>query len=165
MKLSRCLLVVLLILAAAQAVPAHAEGTEYRGWGPRFGLGDDPDQAIVGVHFDLGEIFDEVRFIPSAEIGFGDDHTVLALTAPAFYRWEHLTNTNIVPYAGGGLTAALVERDRSGSSDDTDFELALKAIGGAEWNLRNRRTFFVELQLVFGDVHDIEVIAGWTFGK
>jgi len=151
--------VTLILVAAATA--AHGGDIGYGGWGPRVGIGTDPDQVIVGVHFDLGEVAEHVVFTPDVELGLGDDHTILAFTAPFAYRWERLTGTEIVPYAGGGITAALVDTDR----DDTDAELALKALGGGEWPLERGRKFFVELQFVVGDVHDLELLAGWRLPK
>ena len=144
--------------------PVLARDLAYSGWGLRAGLADDPDQVLFGAHLDLGEFAEQVRFVPSVELGVGDDHTILAFTAPALYRWEGLEDTDVVPYAGGGLTAALIDHDSGhGRGDDNDFELAVKAIGGAEWQLPSGRRFSVELQLVFGDVYDLQVLAGWTF--
>lgn len=88
-----------------------------------------------------------------------DDHAILAVTAPVHYRFE--VEAQVAPYAGGGLALGLVERDRP--RDDTDFEIALKAVGGAEWRLKNGNDFFVELNFVFGDLHDTQVLVGWTF--
>lgn len=156
-------LVIAIVGLAILGTTAHADNLSYEGWGVRVGLADDPDQVVVGAQFDLGEIVREVHFLPNFELGFGDDHTVLALTAPVLSRWEDLRDTEIVPYAGLGLTAALIDRDdRPGNSDDTDFEMALRLIGGAEWPLRRDRSFFIEIDLVFGDVHDIQALAGWN---
>jgi hypothetical protein len=144
---------------------ASAQEFGFRGWGPRVGLADDPDQVVVGAHFDLGEFADHLRFVPNVEAGFGDDHTILSFTAPVHYRWEELGETNVIPYAGGGVSVAWIhpDDDGPGNDDDDDLDLGLRAVGGAEWPLAERRAFFVELNVVFGDVHDFQVVAGWTF--
>ncbi len=157
--------VCLLLLAAT--VGSAADNLEYSGWGPRIGLADDPDQVVVGAHFDLGEFSRYVAFKPNLELGFGDDHTILTLTAPVHYRWERLRGTDVVPYAGAGVSAAIVNRDdRPGKKgDDTDFEFSLRAIGGAEFPLRNERSFFIEINLAIGEPHDIQAIVGWNYRK
>lgn len=160
-------LVVLSFAVPCLFPPALAEGLGYRGWGPRVGVADDPDQIIGGVHFDFGEFTDHVRFVPNVELGLGDDHTILALTAPAHYVWENLGNTTTEPYAGGGVTLGFIDRDHDGRGrdDDSDVELAFRAIGGAQWRLENGNSFFVELNLVAGDVHDMQALVGWMFRK
>jgi hypothetical protein len=157
--------IVILLLAAPFSSAASAE-LQLRSWGPRVGLADDPDQGIVGAQFDLGEFAPRVRFIPNVELGLGDDHTLLVATAPVHYRWEGLQDTKIVPYAGGGVAVGWVDVDEPDpGEDDSDFELAFKAIGGAEWPLSGGRTsFFAELNRDFGDLHDIQVVVGWKFG-
>ena len=55
------------------ATAASAADIGWYGWGPRVGLSSDPDQVIGGAQFDLGEFTRNLRFQPSAEIGFGDD--------------------------------------------------------------------------------------------
>ncbi len=158
-------MVCLLLLAAN--VGLAADDVEYRGWGPRVGLADEPDQVVVGAHFDFGEFSTSVAFRPNVELGLGDDRTILAVTAPAHYRWDRLRDTDVVPYAGAGVSAAIVNRDdRPGKKgDDTDFEFSLRAIGGAEFPLKNERSFFVEISLAIGDPHDIQAIVGWNLRK
>ena len=153
--------VVVLVGLWLLASPAWAGEIRLESWGPRVGIADDPDQAIVGVHFDLGEVARHVVFMPNVELGFGDDRKILSFNAPFFYRWENLPGTDIVPYAGGALTAAIVDPDKG----DVETELGLKAIGGGEWRLKGGKTFLLELQLGFGDIHDIQFLAGWTFPR
>lgn len=138
-------------------------GLGLRGWGPRVGLAEDPDQVVGGVHFDLGDIVDRVRFVPNFELGVGDDFTAVSGTAPVHYLFR--VNANVQPYAGGGLTLAWFDRDDDapGRGDDDEVELGVKAIGGVQWRLRSGNDFFLELNLGFGDIHDIQALAGWTF--
>ncbi len=160
-------------LLAGLAAPAMAQqggSAGLRGWGPRVGLADDPDQAVVGIHWDLGNVADRLRFVPNFELGVGDDHHLLVGNAPLHYVFRRV-EAGFTPYAGGGLAFGLVDHDHrrnrgrfgDDGDDDTDFEVAVKAIGGLEWRLSDGTDFAVELNLVFGDLHDVQVLAGWTF--
>jgi hypothetical protein len=141
------------------ATLAVAGDIGYRGWGPRVGLASDPDQALVGAHLDLGEFARDVRFWPNVELGLGDDHAVVALTAPVHYVWRDLSGTSAMPYAGGGIALAYVDPDEG----DSDVELGGKIGGGAGWRLAGGTEFFAELNLGLGDIHDFEVVVGWLF--
>ncbi len=155
------ILVALLVIAPAWAEEEEVRTKDLKGWGVRFGLSDDPDQAIIGAQYDFGEIFNNVHLEPNIEIGFGDDHTILSGTAAAHYHFKEVDK--IRPYAGGGLALGFVDYDLPGGGDDTEFEVGLKAIGGMMWPLKNRRDFFAELNLGFGDLQEIQVMAGWRF--
>jgi len=158
----RKLLPVLLVLSAA-AVPALAEegGMGLRSWGPRVGVADDPDQIVGGIQWDIGDMARHLRFVPNFEIGFGDDHTLVVINAPVHYVFRNV-EAAVVPYAGGGIALGWVYKDKD-KGDSSDFEIGLKGIGGVEWRLKGGTDFFLELNLVFGDLHDIQVLAGWSF--
>jgi len=157
-------LACVLVIGALTALtpPCLAEGPSLQGWGIRVGAADDPDQLLAGVQLDFGELAEALRLRPDFQLGFGDDHTILSAAVPVHYRFE--TDTGFAPYAGGGVVLAFVDRDRPrAGQDDQDFEVGAEIVGGLEWALQGGRAFAVELNLVFGDVHDVEVLAGWTF--
>lgn len=156
-------LILILMTAALCSSPALA-GDRLQGWGPRVGLASDPDQAIVGMHWNLGNVHSQLRLVPNVQAGFGDDHTIIEGTIPVHWMFNNV-EADFTPYAGGGLAVAWIDRDLPANSnaDDTEVELALKAIGGLEWRLSGGTDFFVELNLVFGDIHDFQAVAGWTF--
>jgi len=160
----RCLTALALVLFLSS--PVLAEGPQLVSWGPRVGLASDPDQLVGGVHWNLGKVHSKLRFVPNVQVGFGDDQTVVEGTAPVHWMFENASEA-FTPYAGGGLAVAWVHRDLPAQSnaDDTDVELGLKATGGMEWRLKNRTDFFVELSLVFGDIHDFQAVAGWSFRR
>ena len=108
------------------------------------------------------EFVPRLRFQPKFEVGIGDDFTIISATAPVHYRFK--VNANLTPYAGGGVTGAFVNHDRGQGDDDSDFELALKGVGGVEWPLGGSNAFFAELNVGFGDIQDFEVLVGWMFG-
>ena len=138
-------------------------GIGWNGWGLRAGFTDDSDQVVGGAHFNLGEFAHNLRFQPDVQLGSGDDHTTLYGTAPVYYRFD--TGKRFTPYAGGGVSAGYVDRDlpAGSSGDDSDFEFGGKATGGMEWPRSEGQAFFLELSLGFGDVHDLQFIAAWSF--
>ncbi len=144
----------------------HARGPELVSWGPRVGLASGPDQLVGGAHWNLGTIRPRLRFVPTVQAGFGDNHTVIEGTAPVHWVFRD-AHDDFTPYAGGGLALAWIDRDlpAQSSGDDSDVELALKATGGLEWHLRNNTDFFIELNFVFGDIHDFQAVAGWSFRR
>lgn len=146
-----------LLVLGSSVVLADDTDIEYRGWGLRVGGADGPDQVLAGFHLDLGQFAERVRFRPDLELGFGDDVDTLFVTAPVHYLFR--VDSNVQPYAGGGLTAGWFDPD----GGRRDFEIGLKATGGAEWQRDNGRAFFLELELGFSDVHDAQIVAGWTF--
>jgi len=156
------------ILMLACALPALAESRAtgdlgLRQWGVRLGVGADPDQAIGGFQFDLGDVADRLRLEPNVELGVGDDHTVISLSAPVHYRFD--VDSDLEPYAGGGLSVAFDFRDLPSGSDkdDEDVEIGFRFIGGVEWRLKDGKEFRIELSLHAGLVHDAEVMAVWSF--
>lgn len=130
------------------------------GWGFRLGLADDPDQFVIGVHQDLGEIVENLRLQPSLEAGFGDDHTIVSGTIPVHYRFD--TPASVTPYVGGGLRVDWIDRETR-RRDDSELELSPVAIGGAEWKLGKTSDLFLELHLSPGDGHEAKVVVGWMF--
>lgn len=160
-------LILMLITLALTSAPALAGG-RLQGWGPRVGLASDPDQAIGGIHWNLGRVHSQLRLVPNVQVGFGDEHAIVEGTAPVHWMFNEV-DADFTPYAGGGLAIAWIDRDGSSgnngnnNADDTEVELALKATGGLEWRLRDQTDFFVEVNLVFGDIHDFQAVAGWTF--
>jgi hypothetical protein len=155
-------IVLLSVLWAGVAWGQRANSPGLEGWGVRVGVADDPDQVVAGVQFDLGEIARRLFFRPDLELGVGDDHLVLAATAPVHYHFD--TQTAFRPYAGGGISVGGIDHDHPHRrADDTEFEVAAKAIGGLGWELRGGVEFSIELDLVLGDLHDVELLAGWRF--
>ena len=165
----RVLVILLTLVALTVGGGGHAAAEDDAGvpdlrlesWGVRLGLASDPDQPVAGVHFDLGELADRVYLEPSLELGAGDDHVVFAATAAAHYRFP--AERGMVPYAGGGVSLGLNHHDRPRGDDDTDFEIALRGTGGLIWRLRSGNDVFVEVNLVFGDLHDLQAFFGWRF--
>lgn len=133
----------------------------YQTWGVRGGVGDDPDQGIIGVHWNMGNFAKNVRLQPNLELGFGDDHTIASATFPAHYRFGN--SPDFTPYLGGGVLLAYVDRDKPkrGQGSGSDFEIEPVFVGGIEWPLSGGGDLFLELDLSFGDAHDVKFMVGW----
>jgi len=162
MKRNRAALFAAALAVVLWAGPASAE-VGYRGWGPRVGISDDPDQIVAGVHWDLGEFAPRVRFQPSVDFGFGDD--ALSLSGNAMVGYWFPTKAEVTPYAGGQIGAVYFDYDSDGKEHDdgSDTEIGLALVGGIETKLKSGTRFLVELQIGLGDIPDAKLLAGWTF--
>jgi hypothetical protein len=162
-KLGAYLAGAVLALVFTQGVEA---GPAFRGWGPRGGLTIDPDQIHFGLHTDLGELGKNVRFQPNLEIGLGDNLTVFALNAEAFYQFQG----EWAPYLGGGIGINHLrfdyDDDPSNPFDDdlsdSDTELGVNMLGGVELRDRDGDTFFLEGKFGLIDSPDFKLTLGLT---
>ena len=155
----RLVLAALLIVSAAPA-SARDRSREfgYQGWGPRVGLSINPDQVVVGAHMDLGDIIAyRLRFQPSAEVGIGDDATVIQFDANFQYHFDRDWDV-WRPYAGGSIGLVSVSRDKGEDSSD----LGLSASAGIEKNIGNNG-FFIEGKIGIEDTPDWKFFVGWIF--
>ncbi len=162
MRLTRHLAVLCLLAAAP---PAAAE-LGFFGWGPRLGVGDDPDQVLIGLTQDFGELVDRLRLQPSLEVGVGDDHTIVSGVVPVHYRFT--AGGGAVPYLGGGVLLAWIDRDlppQARGRDDSEFDIAPVLVGGVEWPAGRRGDAFLELQVPGGDAHDAKLVLGYLFRR
>ena len=152
--------------ASVESTPSNysnsSSGMGWQGWGLRAGLSSDVDQFVGGAHFNLGELANHLRFQPDVQLGAGDDVTTLYGTAPVYYHFE--SGRRMTPYAGGGLALGWVDADNGVTNQsDSSFEVGAKATGGLEWPRKEDQSFFLELSLGIGDVHDATILAAWTF--
>ena len=154
---------VLLALAAVAGGPAMAQDLGYRGWGVRGGVSDDPDQIVLGAQVDFGEFLPALAFRPHADLGFGDDATVLTLGLPVLYRLP--VEGSFTVYGGGGVAVGLVDlNEEEGRRDDegTEVEIAPLLSAGIEWPV-GRGDLGVELNAAGGDLPGLKLVAVWGF--
>jgi opacity protein-like surface antigen len=139
--------ITMLILAgyAPKTMAQETPGIGFGGWGIRAGLSSDPDQVYGGVHFNLGEFTENVRFRPSVEVGFGDDRTLVQMAAEVHYVFSKFHSWK--PYAGAGLGLTYVNYDNGHPGDDSDTGGSLNAIGGVETELKQGMKLFFEFKL------------------
>lgn len=155
----RSLALALFLLTILTLPAAALADLQFRGWGLRGGFGDDPDQGIVGAHWDLGTLTRNLRFMPNTELGFGDDRTVASLALPLHYVFP--VSGSVAPYAGGGALLAYIDRDKPGSN--SDFEIDILLAFGLDWTLKSNNKLFVELDMAGGDAHDFKIVLGYTW--
>lgn len=151
----------LFVLAASTAVAQQGPG--FRGWGLRGGVSDRPDQFLVGAQVDLGELFENFRFIPNVELGVGDDQNILSVSAPAFYRWPESGPFDF--YGGGGIAVGFVDRDEAdepGEDDGIEFVIAPMLAAGLAWPVGESEAA-VELAVTANELQNLKLLFRWMF--
>jgi hypothetical protein len=120
--------------------------------GVRAGVSADPDQFYFGAHYQTRPLVEQLSFRPNAEIGLGDDATVVALNFEFVYHFP--TGRDWELYAGGGPALNLIE-----FNDDTDAEGGFNVLFGVE----HTEGLLVEFKVGALDSPELKVGVGWTF--
>ncbi|PID78560.1 hypothetical protein CSA17_03505 [bacterium DOLJORAL78_65_58] len=152
-------LIALLTLGAGSA-PALQEPVNF---GARVGYTswDDVHQMHVGGHAILAEIFPNVDYTPSLEVGLGDDLTLLTLNNDLTYRFTELTTAPWGLYGGGGLGLHRLQSD----DRDGDAELGLSAVVGSTYELAGGNRLRAEVRIGLMDTPDLKLTIGYTFAR
>ena len=155
---------VLVLSLFAITAPADAqEGPGFRGWGLRAGASDRPDQVVVGIQLDLGNLIEQLTFEPFLDLGVGDDQTILMVGAPAFYRWPEAGPLDF--YGGGGVAFGFVDRDEAdepGEDDGLEFAIAPMLAAGLDWPVGESRAG-VELATTGSELPNVKLVFRWMF--
>ena len=140
-----------LLLSSA---PARAQQP---GTGVRAGVSGSPDQFYFGAHYDTGPIFDRLSFRPNAEVGLGDNETLVAGNFEFVYWWPIRRHPWSI-YAGGGPAVNLFRfsDNRGGGSD---VKPGFNILFGAA----HRQGLMVELKLGFIDSPEVKFGVGYTW--
>jgi hypothetical protein len=133
-------LLVLLLLATAS--PAFA------GAGVHLGMTLEPDDFLVGLHWNSKALGENIAVVPSVEAGFGDI-TMVAGNLDGHYNFK--TSSDLAPYVGAGFTVNWF--DTEGDSE-TDFGGSL--LGGISLTSK----WFFEVKAGLGDVPDWKLYVG-----
>ena len=120
--------------------------------GVRVGASADPDQFYFGGHVETSPLMERLRFRPNAEIGIGDDITVVALNFEFAYSFPSRRAWNI--YLGGGPALNIVD-----GADDTEAHGGFNILIGAA----HRGGLFVEMKVGALDSPDLKVGVGYVF--
>lgn len=131
--------------------PAAAQGPGVRG-----GVSVDPDQFYVGFHYETTELVDNLYFRPNAELGFGDDLTLVGLNFEFVYKVPIQGPWTL--YGGFGPAVNIYSFDRN-NRDDTDAEAGLNVLFGAEAT----NGLFFEIKLGAMDSPDFKLGIGFTW--
>ena len=154
---------LLLSLALVTALPAAALANSFATYGPHFGFSTSPDQFVVGGQLQWGDVAPSLDFVPSLDLGFGDNQTIISLNGDFHYRLD--TGTKWQPYLGGGVGVHFVSIDNAGPGiDDSRTDSGGHFIGGADVATKGGSRFFVEGRFGFSDSPSFKALAGWKFG-
>ena len=131
------------------------------GIGGRVGGTLDPDQVHLGVHLDLGEIYENLRLQPNVELGLGSNQTVLAVNPEVIYLFEK--KGRWTPYAGGGLGINIVDHDLvMAQAEEVELEIGLNLLAGVETLVSRSVRLFFESKFGVGDSPDVKFSCGIT---
>jgi hypothetical protein len=134
---------VVLVLASLGASPALAN-VGFHG-----GLSLSPDDFVAGIHWKAKPVAEQLVFVPSVEVGFGDA-TMIAGNADLHYNFK--TKSKLAPYAGGGLTVNWFDDE---GDDEVDFGGSF--LGGISLSPK----IYFETKVGLGDVPDWKFLIGW----
>lgn len=155
---------ILLVLAFLSTGAAFAQGGPgFRRWGLRAGVSDRPDQVLIGVQVDLGELIDKLNFEPNLELGLGDDQTIFSLSAPVFIRFPEAGPFDF--YGGGGIALGFVDRDEEdepGEDDGLEFTIAPMLAAGLAWPVGESEAG-VELAVTASELQNLKLVFRWMF--
>ena len=115
------------ILAAvliAAAAPAQAAGLT--GAGLQIGWSTNPDNFLVGFHYNARPLGEELDLVPSLDFGFGDV-TMISPNLDAHYVLK--TSSKLRPYIGAGVTFPWYDFDGG-----SEWQFGGAVIGGVHVN-------------------------------
>ena len=135
------------------ATPAIAQSRA----GVRAGVSGDPDQFFFGGHVETRPLVDRLTFRPNAEIGIGDDVTLIALNLEFAY-WL-TTNRPWSVYAGGGPALNIYSFDDDGGDDDGEVGGGFNIMVGVQ----HRQGLFAEFKVGMIDSPDVKFAVGYVF--
>lgn len=138
------------VLLALSTGSAHAQEV-----GVRAGVSGDPDQFYAGVHYETDELLDRLRFRPNAEIGVGDDVTLVALNFEFAYRMP-LPRTAWSVYVGAGPALNLYRSTRE-TQPEGGFNILI--------GLAHRRGLFTEVKVGALNSPSIKFGVGYSFRR
>lgn len=153
---------ILYIFVAIGTLTVPANAVSYgNGLVLRAGAGINPDQFVIGVQTVVGHIFRSPfpRFAPSADIGFGDDVTVITFN-PDFRLIVSPPRSNAFIYVQAGPTISIV--DPKHGENDTNIGLTLS--GGLNFPMGTTNFYSLEGRVGIGDVPDVRILLGFQFG-
>lgn len=143
------LLPVLTVLTVAGIAVSPADAQHF---GVRAGFSADPDQLYLGIHAQTGPVFERFQFRPNAEVGFGDNLTLVGLNGEFTYPFQLENGTAL--YVGAGPAINILSFDV-----DTRIEPGLNFLLGFNFE----RNYFAEIKVGAFDSPDFKIGIGYTF--
>lgn len=148
----RPLLLSLCAFTAFLCLTARPVGAQT--FGVRVGASVDPDQFVVGGHFETKDLVDRITFRPNVEVGLGNDLTVTTFNFELAYHFDFPGGKAWNVYAGGG--PALVLADSHGN-DHTGGGFNLLV------GIQSRQGLFGEVKAGMLDSPDFKIVIGYAF--
>lgn len=151
--------VVAFMIVAPSAMAAYSDD-EGKAVGFRVGYGADPDQFVLGLQADLGRAYGRLHFVPSVDLGLGDDMTTLCFNSD-FKLFLPLPNSTLLFYGLLGPTLAHWMADDM----DDDTEIGFSFGAGARLEFGKSGWYNLEARFGSGDIPELRILAGLMFGK
>ena len=152
--------------AAAALLAIATPALALPNFGARAGFTSGPDQIHLGAHAEVLELSPGLVFLPSVEVGLGDNQTVWALNSELAWTIDRGDWRGWRPYVGGGLGIFIVSFDQPDAPvgfDDSRTDAGLSALVGVSKLLNLGHKFFAEVKVGLEDAPDVKVTAGLTF--
>lgn len=153
---------VLLTLLVATAVSAQEE-FDVSKYGARLGFSSDPDQFTLGAYMQLDELAPHLSMRPSVDLGFGD--SIFSLIGNADLQYSFVVGSSVVPFAGAGLGIAYYSFDTPAgyTGDSSDTSIGLNIYGGAEMDLGDYKSGYLEARVGIDEMPDFKLTLGFGF--
>jgi hypothetical protein len=141
-------------LAAITVLCGITARAEAQGIGFQGGVTVDPEQAFVGTHFETGELFQNFRFRPGIDGGFGGDFSLAALNIEFLYHIQVGRSWSV--YQGGGPAVVFIrQNDRTSTHAGTFITFGFAHENG----------FFTDFKLGTGSAPTLKFGVGFTVRK
>jgi hypothetical protein len=146
----RWLLLSLSVAAAAVCLTARPAGAQT--FGVRVGASADPDQFVLGGHFETEPIVERITFRPNIELGLGNGLTVTCFNFELAYKFDSSRPWHV--YAGGGPALVLINSERRDHAEG-GFNILL--------GIEHRAGLFGEIKAGALDSPDFKILIGYVF--
>ena len=128
---------------------ADAQGIGFQG-----GATVDPEQVFVGTHFETGELFQNFRFRPGIDGGFGGDYSLASLNIEFLYHIQVGRSWSL--YQGGGPAVVFVRQNDRTSTHAGSFYT---------FGFAHENGFFTDFKLGTGTAPTLKFGVGFTVRK
>jgi len=150
-SLTRRFLVGFLATSVLFLITARAEA---QGIGFQGGVSVDPEQVFVGTHFETGELFQNFRFRPGIDGGFGGDFSLATLNIEFLYHIQVGRSWSL--YQGGGPAVVFLRRNDNTSTHAGSF---------VTFGFAHENGFFTDFKLGGGTAPTLKFAVGYTVRK
>jgi hypothetical protein len=144
----------LLSVATAAVLFVITTSVEAQGIGFQGGVTVDPEQAFVGTHFETGELFQNFRFRPGIDGGFGGDYSTATLNIEFLYHVQVGRSWSL--YQGGGPAVVFVRQDDRKSTHAGSF---------FTFGFAHENGFFTDFKIGTGTAPTLKFGVGFTVRK